>query len=166
MVKSGLGIAVVVGLFVLVACGEDYVGPYSSPIPGCQAAYDNFKDTAALTTRSDGLAVGDFCSGTGTAAKSGSKLTVQYTGWLSNGTQFDSSRNGSQPFPFTLGAGQVIKGWDEGLAGMRVGGKRRLRIPPVLGYGPVGSPGKIPGNSTLIFDITLVDVQTPTPSPT
>ena len=83
---------------------------------------------------------------------------MHYTGWLTNGKKFDSSV-GSTPFEFTIGEGQVIKGWDEGIQGMKVGGKRQLRIPPQLGYGPTGTPGgPIPPNATLIFDVRLVSV--------
>jgi len=86
-------------------------------------------------------------------------VKVHYTGWLTNGKKFDSSAGG-QPFAFMLGAGQVIKGWDEGVAGMKVGGKRQLRIPPELAYGAGGTPGgPIPPNATLIFDVQLLDVK-------
>ena len=88
----------------------------------------------------------------------GKKVQVHYTGWLTNGKKFDSSVGG-KPFEFNLGAGQVIKGWDEGVAGMKVGGKRQLRIPADLGYGQEGSPPVIPPNSTLIFDVQLLGVQ-------
>jgi len=91
-------------------------------------------------------------------AMAGQKVTVNYTGWLTNGTKFDSSLDRNQPFQFTLGAGQVIRGWDEGVAGMKVGEKRKLTIPSDLGYGPNGQ-ASIPPNSTLIFDVELLGVQ-------
>jgi FKBP-type peptidyl-prolyl cis-trans isomerase FkpA len=97
--------------------------------------------------------------GTGAEAKAGMTVTAHYHGTLTNGTVFDSSVTRGQPFSFKLGAGQVIKGWDEGIAGMKVGGKRRLTIPPELGYGARGAGGVIPPNATLIFDVELVDVK-------
>ncbi|HEY6308435.1 MAG TPA: FKBP-type peptidyl-prolyl cis-trans isomerase [Candidatus Angelobacter sp.] len=95
--------------------------------------------------------------GTGATAMSGKKVKVHYTGWLTTGKKFDSSV-GKAPFEFKLGGGEVIKGWDEGVVGMKVGGKRQLRIPPDLAYGARGYPGLIPPNSTLVFDVELVSV--------
>ncbi len=105
-----------------------------------------------------GLEVTDLSVGTGAEAKGGEQVTVQYTGTLENGTKFDSSYDHGQPFTFTLGAGQVIKGWDLGVAGMKVGGKRKLVIPSELGYGAHGI-GPIPPNATLIFEVELVAVK-------
>ena len=96
--------------------------------------------------------------GAGAEAKSGQSVSVHYTGTLTNGKKFDSSRDRNEPFDFQLGAGMVIKGWDEGVAGMKVGGRRKLTIPPELGYGAGGYPPVIPPNSTLIFDIELIEV--------
>ena len=106
-----------------------------------------------------GLAYWDIRVGTGEVAKEGSHVRVHYTGWLTNGKKFDSSVDAGKPFDFTIGNGEVIKGWEEGVAGMRVGGKRQLRIPAALGYGADGYPPVIPANATLIFDIQLLGVQ-------
>lgn len=103
--------------------------------------------------------VEDVKVGNGAVAEPGKKVTVHYTGWLTSGKKFDSSRDRSQPFTFTLGVGQVIKGWDEGVKGMRVGGIRKLTIPPELGYGSRGAGGVIPPNATLIFEVELLDVK-------
>lgn len=113
---------------------------------------------ATKVTKPDGLVLEDVKVGTGTEAKTGQKVSVHYTGWLTNGTKFDSSVDRGTPFEFNLGGGQVIKGWDEGVAGMKVGGKRKLTIPPQLGYGGRGV-GKIPPNSTLVFDVELLGVK-------
>lgn len=107
---------------------------------------------------SAGLKVTDLKDGTGKAAKSGDRVSVHYIGTLTNGTKFDASRDHGKPFEFTLGAGDVIKGWDEGVAGMKEGGKRKLVVPPELGYGARGAGGVIPPNATLIFEIELLKV--------
>jgi peptidylprolyl isomerase len=111
----------------------------------------------------DGLKYTDIKVGDGAAATAGKKVSVHYTGWLYNngakGAKFDSSLDRGQPFQFTLGAHQVIPGWDEGVAGMKVGGDRTLIIPPELGYGARGAGGVIPPNATLIFDVQLLGVQ-------
>lgn len=101
----------------------------------------------------------DIKVGSGDEAVAGKTISVHYTGTLENGAKFDSSLDRGQPFEFTLGAGQVIKGWDEGVAGMRVGGKRKLTIPSELGYGEAGSPPSIPPNSTLVFEVELLAVK-------
>jgi FKBP-type peptidyl-prolyl cis-trans isomerase len=97
--------------------------------------------------------------GTGAEATSGKTVTVNYIGNLTDGTKIDSSYDRGQPFSFTLGAGEVIKGWDEGVTGMKVGGKRKLIIPSSLGYGPQGIPGVIPGGATLVFEVELLGVE-------
>jgi FKBP-type peptidyl-prolyl cis-trans isomerase len=106
-----------------------------------------------------GLQYWDIKVGLGPFAKTGDKVKVHYTGWLTTGKKFDSSVGTNQPFEFTLGQGEVIKGWDEGVVGMKVGGKRQLRIPPELAYGEDGHPPQIPQNATLIFDVQLVAVK-------
>jgi len=107
----------------------------------------------------NGMEFIDIQVGTGDQALAGKLVTVHYTGWLTDGKKFDSSRDRNRPFDFQLGAGNVIRGWDEGVQGMRVGGQRRLIIPPSLGYGQRGAPGAIPPNATLIFDVELLKVQ-------
>jgi FKBP-type peptidyl-prolyl cis-trans isomerase FkpA len=110
-------------------------------------------------TTPSGLKYEDLQPGTGAAAQAGQKAKVHYTGWLTTGQKFDSSLDRNDPFEFTLGAGQVIRGWDEGVAGMKVGGKRRLTIPPDLGYGARGAAGVIPPNSDLIFEVELLGLR-------
>lgn len=109
----------------------------------------------AITT-SSGLIMEDMTAGDGAEARSGQQVTVHYTGWLQNGSKFDSSRDRDEPFVFALGGGRVIRGWDEGVQGMKVGGTRKLTIPPDLGYGARGAGGVIPPNATLIFEVELL----------
>ena len=117
----------------------------------------------ANTVTASGLEYEDTEVGTGAEAKAGATVTVHYTGWLQNpdgsaGAKFDSSKDRNDPFQFPLGAGNVIRGWDEGVQGMKIGGKRRLVIPAALGYGARGAGGVIPPNATLIFDVELLGV--------
>ncbi len=112
-----------------------------------------------MATSNSGLAYEDLAAGDGDEAKAGDTVEVHYTGWLTNGTKFDSSRDRGQPFAFKLGAGRVIKGWDEGVAGMKVGGKRKLTIPPALGYGSRGAGGLIPPDAELIFEVELLKIK-------
>ena len=112
------------------------------------------------TTTDSGLQIHDFVEGDGDTATAGDRITVHYSGWLaSDSTLFDSSIQRGQPFSFVLGAGRVIPGWDEGVAGMRVGGERQLVIPPELGYGSQGAGNSIPPNATLIFEVELLSVE-------
>jgi len=106
-----------------------------------------------------GLQYIDVVVGSGAEVRAGQNVSVHYTGWLTTGQKFDSSRDRGQPFAFPLGAGGVIQGWDVGVAGMRVGGQRRLIIPPDMGYGPRGHPPVIPPSATLIFDVELLGVR-------
>lgn len=116
--------------------------------------------TGTGVTTPSGLHYWDIKVGTGAVAEAGKKVKVDYTGWLTNGKKFDSSVGTGHPFEFTLGQGEVIKGWDEGVAGMKVGGKRQLKIPPDLAYGAAGAGGGvIPPDATLIFDVRLVAVE-------
>ncbi len=117
----------------------------------------------STTTTDSGLQYEDTVVGEGAEAKAGAYVTVHYTGWLRNddgtpGAKFDSSKDRNDPFQFPLGAGHVIKGWDEGVQGMKVGGARRLTLPASLGYGARGAGGVIPPNATLIFDVELLNV--------
>jgi len=106
-----------------------------------------------------GLQYEDMVVGSGKMAEPGMNVSVHYTGWLTDGTKFDSSLDRNQAFQFQLGAGMVIRGWDEGVKGMRIGGKRKLTIPPDMGYGAQGAGGVIPPNATLVFDVELLDVK-------
>ncbi len=131
-----------------------------SPMEGgiTMAANERHHNTAETVTAS-GLTYVDLTIGVGDVAVAGKTATVHYTGWLENGRKFDSSVDRGQPFSFPLGAGRVIKGWDEGVQGMKIGGKRKLTIPPDLGYGARGAGGVIPPNATLIFDVELLGVK-------
>ena len=110
---------------------------------------------STITTAS-GLQYEEITVGSGATAKAGNLVSVHYTGWLTDGKKFDSSKDRNEPFDFNLGAGQVIKGWDEGVQGMQVGGVRKLTIPPTLGYGARGAGGAIPPNATLIFEVEFL----------
>ena len=110
----------------------------------------------AATTTASGLIFEDLVTGEGDVAAAGIEVTVHYTGWLTDGKKFDSSKDRNDPFMFPLGAGHVIRGWDEGVQGMKVGGKRKLTIPPALGYGARGAGGVIPPDATLVFEVELL----------
>jgi FKBP-type peptidyl-prolyl cis-trans isomerase len=156
---------IIAGMTLLVACALAQTKPaHTAPTHTVKkpttAAHPNAslptKVTGPGITTTTGLQYWDITVGTGEKVIRGEKALVQYTGWLTSGKKFDSSVGGP-PFKFAVGAGEVIKGWDEGVAGMKVGGKRQLRIPPDLGYGAAGTPdGAIPPNATLIFDVQLV----------
>ncbi len=114
---------------------------------------------ANTVSTESGLQYVDEVVGNGASPQKGQTVVVHYTGWLTNGTKFDSSVDRGRPFEFTLGVGQVIKGWDEGVATMKIGGKRKLTIPPDLGYGSRGAGGLIPPGATLVFDVELLGVK-------
>ena len=116
-------------------------------------------DTTKMTRAPAGLWYTDVAAGQGVEAEPGRTVRVHYTGWLPNGKKFDSSRDRGEPFAFTLGAGQVIPGWDEGVKGMKVGGRRKLVLPPQLAYGDAGAPPDIPPAATLVFDVEVLDIR-------
>jgi peptidylprolyl isomerase len=153
MRKVMLVLMALAATIALAQTGSAQAGAAKAPAAGGPT-----KTTGDGTKTASGLQYWDVKVGTGAQAQKGQKVTVHYTGWLTSGKRFDSSVGG-KPFPFRIGAGDVIKGWDEGVAGMKVGGKRQLRIPPDLAYGARGYPGVIPANATLIFDVQLVGVQ-------
>ncbi|MFL6336646.1 MAG: FKBP-type peptidyl-prolyl cis-trans isomerase [Pyrinomonadaceae bacterium] len=134
-------------IVALVAVGAAYL--FVPGLPG---------STGGEVTTPSGLRYTDLVVGTGPSPRRGQTAVVHYTGTLTDGTKFDSSRDKGQPYPFVLGTGRVIKGWDEGVATMKVGGRRKLVVPPALGYGATGN-GTIPPNATLVFDVELLDVK-------
>ncbi|HEX3235878.1 MAG TPA: FKBP-type peptidyl-prolyl cis-trans isomerase [Gemmatimonadales bacterium] len=143
------------GLMLLAACGSRDRAPRSET---AQAGGPPV-DITAVTRTASGLGYKDVTVGQGAEATPGHQVKVHYTGWLLDGKKFDSSRDRGEPFEFGLGAHQVIAGWDEGVAGMKVGGRRTLVIPPDLGYGAGGAPPDIPPGATLVFDVELLDVR-------
>jgi len=130
----------------------------TSTAPSGQAA-GGTTEGGKMHKLASGLQYEDLVVGSGKMAEPGMNVSVQYTGWLTTGFKFDSSVDRGTPYKFQLGAGQVIAGWDEGIKGMRIGGKRKLTIPPDMAYGARGMGGVIPPNATLLFDVELVDVQ-------
>ena len=144
------------GLVVLIsACAKKEDAPVSNKPAPVPATAVPALPVAEVTE----LKMEDIKVGTGAVAETGKSVKVHYTGWLTNGTKFDSSKDRNEPFTFQLGANQVIKGWDQGVAGMKVGGVRKLTIPPNLGYGARGAGGVIPPNATLVFEVELLGVQ-------
>ena len=133
----------------------------SAVLPGCggEPAVREKSVAESLPADATGVVVEDLETGTGETAEKGDTVTVHYTGWLEDGTKFDSSLDRNQPFEFRLGAGQVIAGWEQGVQGMKEGGVRRLTIPPALAYGERGAGTVIPPNATLVFEVRLLDVK-------
>ena len=149
--------ATLMTVLLVTACSNG--DPVSAPatIETANFAASLNVDLASSTKLPSGMYLKDLTIGAGAAVQAGQTLSMRYTGWLSNGTQFDATGRGA-PFTFRLGAGQVIPGWDQGVAGMKVGGKRQLIITPALGYGAQGS-GPIPGNAILVFTVEVVAAQ-------
>jgi FKBP-type peptidyl-prolyl cis-trans isomerase FkpA len=153
--------ALVLTLFAVLGVASGCGNADKSSTPSATSASNSSspaKVNGQPTTTASGLQYWDIVVGTGATAAPGNSVKVHYSGFLTTGQKFDSSRDRGEPFSFPLGAGQVIKGWDEGVAGMKVGGQRQLRIPPGLGYGAAGAGGAIPPNATLIFDVELLEV--------
>jgi peptidylprolyl isomerase len=150
----------------LVACGDgEEAGPAETPaVTPAETPAETVEGgppevSGEPTVTESGLQYIDIEVGTGDTPQPGQTVEVDYTGWLADGTKFDSSLDRGQPFSFPIGTGQVIDGWDEGVASMKVGGKRRLIIPPELAYGEAGYPGVIPANAELIFDVELLAIK-------
>jgi FKBP-type peptidyl-prolyl cis-trans isomerase len=155
MTKYVVAVAIILALTVVFVLAQSSAKKPTPPNTNSPA-----KVTGDGVKTDSGLIYWDIRVGNGLVAKEGSHVRVHYTGWLTTGKKFDSSVDAGTPLDFTIGNGEVIKGWEEGVAGMRVGGKRQLRIPPALGYGSEGTPGgPIPPNATLIFDVQLLGVQ-------
>jgi FKBP-type peptidyl-prolyl cis-trans isomerase len=142
-------------LSVVALAGLGTVLAFTAP----GSAQDKKEEKKKVVTTKSGLKYEDLKEGNGAEAKKGDTVEVHYTGWLTDGKKFDSSLDRGQPFSFRLGAGQVIKGWDEGVASMKVGGKRKLMIPPELGYGARGAGNVIPPNAELVFEVELLKIK-------
>jgi FKBP-type peptidyl-prolyl cis-trans isomerase FkpA len=139
-------------------CNDAIGKPYNSAFKSIRQRRFFWEFQMAIVTTDSGLKYEDLTVGEGAEAVAGNSVSVHYTGWLTDGQKFDSSHDRNDPFAFVLGGGMVIKGWDEGVQGMKVGGKRKLTIPPQLGYGVRGAGGVIPPNATLVFEVELLEV--------
>lgn len=163
MKRLSLGMALLLGIFLtvpLAACGdgEEEASPTPTESP-TQVEGGPPAVSGEPTATTSGLQIIDIEVGTGDSPQPGQTVEVHYTGWLADGTKFDSSLDRGQPFSCVIGVGQVIQGWDEGVASMKVGGKRRLIIPPELAYGAAGRPPVIPANAQLTFDVELLAIK-------
>ncbi|GAB4328979.1 MAG: FKBP-type peptidyl-prolyl cis-trans isomerase [Candidatus Zixiibacteriota bacterium] len=157
-------------MLLIIGCGQADESEQAAPKqetsetqPAAEVADVGIPEVAGDTvTTESGLRYIDVVVGEGASPEAGNMIAAHYTGWLTDGTKFDSSRDRGQPLEFPVGQGRVIKGWDEGLMSMKVGGRRILIIPPELGYGDRGTPGgPIPPGATLVFDVELVGINTP-----
>ena len=163
MSKTNVCLGLLSAALLLGACAQetrsaDTQPPKTTSTPATTTGSSKMTDGKYVTTPS-GLKYLDEVVGTGATPTRGQRVSVHYTGTLEDGKKFDSSRDRNEPFKFPIGTGQVIKGWDEGVATMKVGGKRKLVIPPDLGYGARGAGGVIPPNATLLFDVELLGVE-------
>ena len=151
--------AISTGVSGMIACTKSSTEPAQQTGATTANTTAPAAQTAAESTAATALKMEDLKVGTGAEAVAGKTVSVHYTGWLTDGKKFDSSLDRGQPFEFQLGAGQVIQGWDKGVAGMKVGGKRKLTIPSDMGYGARGAGGVIPPNATLVFEVELLGVK-------
>lgn len=151
-----IGLVLIIALIALVSWGKKAEAP-ANGMEEQTAETETGASTEFMIT--NGLTAEIITEGNGAEAKAGNTVSVHYTGWLTNGIKFDSSVDRGQPFSFTLGVGQVIAGWDQGVVGMKVGEKRKLTIAPELGYGATGAGGAIPPNATLVFEVELLAIQ-------
>jgi FKBP-type peptidyl-prolyl cis-trans isomerase len=157
--RAGMTAAVALALFAsLAVTGCSSPPKATTPEPAATEKPAATAPAAEPTAEVTELKIEDTKVGTGAEAKTGDTVSVHYTGYLTDGTKFDSSRDSGQPFQFTIGKGEVIAGWEQGIAGMKVGGTRKLTIPASLGYGAEGAGGVIPPNATLVFDVELMGV--------
>jgi FKBP-type peptidyl-prolyl cis-trans isomerase len=170
--RAPLSLAVLLAIFAVSACSKLTEPPKQEQIQTESAEVKTAEPRASASASAapapkpaepppsnEKLEMKDIVVGKGAEAKAGDTIKVHYVGTLTDGKEFDSSRKHGQPFEFELGAGRVIQGWDQGFAGMKVGGKRKLTIPPSLGYGARGAPGAIPPNATLLFEVELLEVK-------
>lgn len=152
-------VSVALIVIALSGCTESGRKTVKTAVTSSAPAPAGKSEPTASQPAADNLQITELAAGNGTAAEKGKSVTVHYRGTLADGTEFDSSRKHGKPFTFRLGAGDVIPGWDEGVQGMKIGGKRKLVVPPRMAYGSEGVPGAIPGNATLTFEVELLDVK-------